>query len=393
MSSVYAKSQLGVSAIQASRESLNPTARRLLILIDGHRDVEELSVMLGPEAVRQHLPFLVNEGYVWPVQASAMGVVQVSPTVHGAGALTAKAAPAAPEESPASPGRLSLAARIGGLLVVLGAGAGIWWWYTHATSPGGEDSGASQASAAPAPLPQPITISPAAPLAVVVTGPEANRAAERVADPRAALRSDLARADAAKARKGERSIESPVATPVPAPTSLSPPDSAAAPVPAPMVAAPAPAAPIPAPPAPETNAPAQIAAAASSAATPGIAPGAASSAAPGNAPARTAAPAGPPPLAAATPPAAPAATAPVNLRVRNRVLPELPRRAKRMGIDHGEVLARLHINATGTVDKVELVRADPPQVYDDQVQRTLAQWTFEPPGQAVVKNIELSFKP
>jgi TonB family protein len=81
------------------------------------------------------------------------------------------------------------------------------------------------------------------------------------------------------------------------------------------------------------------------------------------------------------------------LHARNRPLPQLPKRARRADVTTGMAIVRLHVSATGSVDKVELVSAKPVQVYDDQVAATLMQWTFDPPGQATQTTVELEFKP
>jgi TonB family protein len=78
---------------------------------------------------------------------------------------------------------------------------------------------------------------------------------------------------------------------------------------------------------------------------------------------------------------------------RTRVLPDLPPAAQRLGINHGQVLVRLHLSAAGTVNRVELVRADAPQLFDAQVRRTLEGWTYEPTGRVQQKIVELNFHP
>jgi hypothetical protein len=42
---------------------------------------------------------------------------------------------------------------------------------------------------------------------------------------------------------------------------------------------------------------------------------------------------------------------------------------------------------------VELIRADPPQLYDTQVERALEAWTFAPPGRSWQETVVLNFQP
>jgi TonB family protein len=68
------------------------------------------------------------------------------------------------------------------------------------------------------------------------------------------------------------------------------------------------------------------------------------------------------------------------LHVRTQVAPELPKAARDLGIKSGHAVVVLHVDARGTVERVELVSATPAQVYDDQMQRAFEQWSFDPPG-------------
>jgi TonB family protein len=136
------------------------------------------------------------------------------------------------------------------------------------------------------------------------------------------------------------------------------------------------------------------------------------------APVSTAAPAPHPPAAASTgagkgavqkaaatgaeaslPPPAPARPAPesaggiVNLHVRNQVMPQLPQLAKALGIESGHVVVVLHVNPQGTVERVELVSATPPQVYDQAMQDAFSQWTFDPPGVTGRMTVDVTVKP
>ncbi len=68
-------------------------------------------------------------------------------------------------------------------------------------------------------------------------------------------------------------------------------------------------------------------------------------------------------------------------------------RALRAKILQGQVLARIWVNAEGSVEQVDIVKADPPRIFDDEVKRALSGWTFDPPGRPVDTTIELMFKP
>jgi TonB family protein len=89
-------------------------------------------------------------------------------------------------------------------------------------------------------------------------------------------------------------------------------------------------------------------------------------------------PAGPQSVADGRPTPAPA-LAPV-LHVRNQVMPRIPKLATDLGIDTGRVVVVLHVNPKGTVERVELVSATPPQVYDQDMQQVFEKWTFDPLG-------------
>jgi protein TonB len=96
-------------------------------------------------------------------------------------------------------------------------------------------------------------------------------------------------------------------------------------------------------------------------------------------------------LAALTPPARPKSE-PVQLRPRKHDPPEFPGRALRARVLEGHVLAHLWITAEGTVDQVDIVKATPTRVFDEEVKRALSQWTFDPPGRPTETTVELNFK-
>ena len=76
----------------------------------------------------------------------------------------------------------------------------------------------------------------------------------------------------------------------------------------------------------------------------------------------------------------------------NRVDPEFPREAVVAGAETGMVRARMTIDASGEVTRVEIVDARPRRVFDRAVVKTLSQWKFSPGGNGREKEIEIAFK-
>ena len=72
--------------------------------------------------------------------------------------------------------------------------------------------------------------------------------------------------------------------------------------------------------------------------------------------------------------------------------PEFPREAVVAGAASGMVKARMTIDATGEVTRVEIVDAQPRRVFDRAVVKTLSQWKFSPGGNGRSKEIEIAFK-
>jgi len=99
----------------------------------------------------------------------------------------------------------------------------------------------------------------------------------------------------------------------------------------------------------------------------------------------------PAPITTAAVQPVPAPAAPVELHARKHDAPQYPPRAVRAGVTEGHVEARLWVTAEGTVDKVDILHANPPRVFDDEVRRALSQWTFDPPGRALQKRVDLDF--
>jgi protein TonB len=76
----------------------------------------------------------------------------------------------------------------------------------------------------------------------------------------------------------------------------------------------------------------------------------------------------------------------------SRVDPEFPREAVAAGAQTGMVKARMTIDASGEVTRVDIVYANPRRVFDRAVVKTLSQWKFTPGGDGRSKEIEIEFK-
>lgn len=85
---------------------------------------------------------------------------------------------------------------------------------------------------------------------------------------------------------------------------------------------------------------------------------------------------------------APAPAAPP--RLITRVDPDFPREAVQAGVDKGTVKARITLDETGAVTRVEVVDAYPRRVFDRAVTRALSQWRFNegPAGRTVETEVD-----
>jgi|SRR5262252_7433738 len=75
----------------------------------------------------------------------------------------------------------------------------------------------------------------------------------------------------------------------------------------------------------------------------------------------------------------------------SRVEPEFPREAVSAGADSGKVRAKMTIDASGEVSRVEILEANPRRVFDRTVVRTLSQWKFSPGAANRSVEIDLDF--
>jgi TonB family protein len=94
----------------------------------------------------------------------------------------------------------------------------------------------------------------------------------------------------------------------------------------------------------------------------------------------------PPPVSmSAPPPQLPTILETKNAHALHRPEPPYPRQAQRRGIE-GEVYLELLIDTDGSVKQVQIIRANPPGIFEDHVLTTVRQWRFSPAhinGQAV----------
>jgi len=86
-----------------------------------------------------------------------------------------------------------------------------------------------------------------------------------------------------------------------------------------------------------------------------------------------------------------AATDDAVARPVHRVEPQFPRWAFRAGADHGVVIARLTVDADGTVTHVEIVKAEPQRLFDEAVVKALSQWRYVDGRAARTIDVEIAF--
>ena len=76
----------------------------------------------------------------------------------------------------------------------------------------------------------------------------------------------------------------------------------------------------------------------------------------------------------------------------SKVEPEFPREAIQAGADRGVVKARMTLDGTGEVTRVEVLEANPRRVFDRAVVRTLSQWKFNAGAAGRAVEIDIEFK-
>ncbi|HEX4782152.1 MAG TPA: energy transducer TonB [Usitatibacter sp.] len=75
----------------------------------------------------------------------------------------------------------------------------------------------------------------------------------------------------------------------------------------------------------------------------------------------------------------------------SRIEPEFPREAISAGADAGKVRAKMTIDASGEVSRVEIIDANPRRVFDRAVVKTLSQWKFSPGSDGRSMEIDVNF--
>jgi protein TonB len=75
----------------------------------------------------------------------------------------------------------------------------------------------------------------------------------------------------------------------------------------------------------------------------------------------------------------------------SRVNPEFPREAIVAGADKGRVKARMTVDATGEVTRVEILDATPRRLFERVVIKTLSQWKFAPGADGRSMEIDIDF--
>ena len=433
---VYRKTRRGTTELAATHGgALSPQARRVLILLNGERTLAELADLFGSESVEHIVADLETQGFARQVDPDddAGQTTQSIPTQVGD--LRASLYEPPPERR--GSGWIVLGLFLAS--AVIASGYWLIWRPSHvgqaviaaaratdadraAVSPASEEPG-SPTPVDPQPVVRELPLS-GLPAVTVTTASKAavagaSAAAEAPEDTVAVVPANVAAivpagAELESPAPGRRSAERQApAAPIPATKAASPlAEAASSPAPSPpptMRAVSATAAsavsarmePTAADvaaaeatlPAPTAGSERQTLAAA------GPAPVAATAttSAPA-APATPSPPAGTPPasppadqIAALAPPAGPQ-SAPVQLHPRKHDPPAFPGRALRSRILEGRVLARLYVTAEGKVEQVDIVKATPTKVFDDEVKRALSEWTFDPPGRPVDTTVELNFK-
>lgn len=81
-----------------------------------------------------------------------------------------------------------------------------------------------------------------------------------------------------------------------------------------------------------------------------------------------------------------------DIKVVARTEPAFPHEAVAAGADSGKVRARMTIDGSGEVKRVEILDANPRRLFDRSVTRALAQWRFNSGADGRSYEIDLDFK-
>ena len=75
----------------------------------------------------------------------------------------------------------------------------------------------------------------------------------------------------------------------------------------------------------------------------------------------------------------------------SKVDPEFPLEAIQAGADKGTVKARMTVDGSGEVVRVEILEAQPRRVFDRAVVKTLSQWRFNAGASGRTVEIDINF--
>jgi protein TonB len=75
----------------------------------------------------------------------------------------------------------------------------------------------------------------------------------------------------------------------------------------------------------------------------------------------------------------------------NKVEPEFPREAYQAGAEHGKVRARMTVDGSGEVKRVEIMEATPRRLFDRAVVKSLSQWRYAPGSDGRLVEVEIDF--
>jgi protein TonB len=78
-------------------------------------------------------------------------------------------------------------------------------------------------------------------------------------------------------------------------------------------------------------------------------------------------------------------------QVVSKVDPEFPREAAAAGVEKGMVKARMTVDGSGEVTRVEVLEANPRRVFDRAVVKTLSQWRFNAGAAGRLVEIDVNF--
>jgi TonB family protein len=396
---VYRKSGLGAAQLAAPHTpALSQRERHVLILLDGRRTIDELSGLLGADTMRRVLPELEAKGFVRRVDPQVPAEWANAITQLHVGSLD-HASPRRARE-PTSDGLPLLRIALVVVLTIWGcywaanryrSQADAMWRFnqpvaqTRSIDSFGVPTLTDATDADPPARVMPITIAPInrlpgagvphdtatpPPRVAPHVAPRAHQAGIRAESPAASAPQTaqaVGRADPQGASAPQTPAPSAAAAQSPPPLELAAATQSPAlePASAPLADK--------SPPAFEP-ASAPLADKTSPAHEPVLAP-------PGNAPTTE--------VAMQTPPA----SGEVGLRPLRHDAPRIPDWAVHDGIVEGQAQVRLWVTPEGKVDQVDILKATPAGVVDDEVRHVLSLWTFDPPGHAIDQVVDVTLKP